>query len=359
MAPLRQLIIPKLELQAAVMCTRLLETVKKKHTYPIDSFHLWSDSQTVIQWIHNCSRRHPTFIANRVAEIQDSTDPDQWRHVPDRLNVADERSRGMHAQEIHAGCRWITGPAFLSQPEKFWPQPPEDPGNDDDDLDQSYVWTNVGSVKVESLLKPDRFVSWNKLLRVTSYVLRFVHNCRKKKDREDGPFSISNMAESKDLWIKISQRETFEAEKDGLTRKTPISRQNRLLTLSAVLDSKDILRAGGSISKTRVPYSTRHPVVLSPKSDVTRLSITDYHLRYHHEGNEHVRNLLQEEFWILNCRATLPKFTHQCPYCRRRRVLPQVPVMTDLPFSLVGVDYFGPFADSERRKRGIAACSLV
>ena len=49
----------------------------------------------------------------------------------------------MHAQELHAGCRWINGPAFLSQPEEFWPQPPEDPGNDDDNLHQPYVLTNV------------------------------------------------------------------------------------------------------------------------------------------------------------------------------------------------------------------------
>lgn len=180
------------------------------------------------------------------------------------------------------------------------------------------------------------------------------------------------MAESKDLWIKISQRETFEAKINGLTRKTRISRQSRLLTLSPFLDSKGILRAGGRISKAPVPYATRNPVVLSPKSDVTRLIITDYHSRYHHEGNEHVRNLLQEEFWILNCRATLRKFTHQCPYCRRRHVLPQVPVMADLPAVRLTAYSCTPFCwlesttldrlpsnDSERRKRGIAACSLV
>ena len=59
--PLRQLSIPRLELQASVMSVRLLETVKGEQSYEIESCHLWSDSSTVLQWIRSPSRRHPTF----------------------------------------------------------------------------------------------------------------------------------------------------------------------------------------------------------------------------------------------------------------------------------------------------------
>ncbi len=76
-APLRQLSIPKLELQA-VLCVRLLNVIKTEHTYEISSCYLWTDSTTALQWIRSHSRRHPTFIANRIAEIQDDSDPSEW-----------------------------------------------------------------------------------------------------------------------------------------------------------------------------------------------------------------------------------------------------------------------------------------
>ena len=369
-APLRQLSIPKLELQATVMCVRLLETVKKNHTYEFDSFHLWSDSRTVIQWISSSSRRHPTFIANRVAEIQDSTDPEQWRHVPGRLNVADDGSRGLNACDLHSECRWLNRPAFLSQPEEFWPLSDSTQTDEDGDKpDDTTAWTNAISTTSSHFLDLNRFSSWDKLLRVTTWILRFVRNCRRKKEeRASGPLVIPELNEAKELWIRMAQEETFPAEVKCL-KKAPISHQSRILTLSPFLDAKGILRAGGRISKAPLPYATRHPIILLPKCCVTKLIVSDYHHRYHHEGNEHVRNAIQQEFWILNCRATIRHIAHHCPYCHRRRVQPQVPMMADLPavrlqanlppFSRVGVDYFGPFVVKRFRKTEKWYCCLV
>jgi hypothetical protein len=45
-----------------------------------------------------------------------------------------------------------------------------------------------------------------------------------------------------------------------------------------------------------IPYSARHHVILPDKHDVTRLIITDYHECLRHEGNVHVRNVIQQEY---------------------------------------------------------------
>ena len=117
-APLRQLSIPRLELQA----TRLADTVKRKLTLCISKTVFGSDSKTVLLYIANESRRFHTSVANRVAEIQDSTCPAQWRFVPGRLNPADDCTRGLRASEMTSDCRWVAGPAFLHQTEEHWPQ---------------------------------------------------------------------------------------------------------------------------------------------------------------------------------------------------------------------------------------------
>lgn len=74
-APKKPLSIPRLELQAAVLSARLSTVVIKEHDYRIDSTYLWTDSGTVFQWIRGESKRHPAFIANRVGEILDTTEP--------------------------------------------------------------------------------------------------------------------------------------------------------------------------------------------------------------------------------------------------------------------------------------------
>ena len=81
----------------------------------------WSDSQNVLWWIHGHSRDFKPFVANRVGEIQTSTDPEQWRYIPTSLNPADILSRGMTAADLAKCDRWWKGPEFLRKPEEAWP----------------------------------------------------------------------------------------------------------------------------------------------------------------------------------------------------------------------------------------------
>ena len=46
------------------------------------------------------NRHFKQFVANRVGEIQSSTDPEQWMYVPISMNPADILSRGMKAEEL-------------------------------------------------------------------------------------------------------------------------------------------------------------------------------------------------------------------------------------------------------------------
>ena len=80
----------------------------------------WTDSTTVLSYIKSQGTRFHTFVSNRVAEIKEVSDPETWRHVPGRLNVADDCSRGLSAQDLLQDSQWINGPHFLSQGEDCW-----------------------------------------------------------------------------------------------------------------------------------------------------------------------------------------------------------------------------------------------
>ena len=122
-APLKQLSIPRLELQAAVLAVRLYCLVKQELTVKVKDTIFWSDSKTVLQYIANERRCFHTFVANRVSEIHDATDPTQWRHVPGLWNPIDDCTRGLQAGDLDKHCRWLNGPAFISKPEEHWSSP--------------------------------------------------------------------------------------------------------------------------------------------------------------------------------------------------------------------------------------------
>ena len=188
-APKKPLGIPKLELQAAVLSARLSLVVIKEHDYIIDSTYFWTDSSTVFQWIHGVSKRHPTFIANRIGEILDSTYPCQWNHCPGLLNPADDGSRGLPVTSITSGSRWLNGPAFLLLPEEKWPkgnsalEPPKQ--YVDDPQTRETAVTCIDEVKdtknQTEHFSPAKYSSLTRFLRVTPYLSRFIYNCRHLK----------------------------------------------------------------------------------------------------------------------------------------------------------------------------------
>ena len=84
-----------------------VKTALKKPTIPV---YCWSDSTITLAWIHGHPSKFKTFIANRIAAIQDSIPPEHWRHVISEENPADVASRGILPQELKDHPLWFHGP---------------------------------------------------------------------------------------------------------------------------------------------------------------------------------------------------------------------------------------------------------
>ncbi|XP_021951215.1 uncharacterized protein LOC110848334 [Folsomia candida] len=92
-APLKQLSIPRLELQAAVIGARIAKFITEELEVPLSKTIYWSDSSTVLHWIRAEGRRYQQFVGHRVGEIHELTSTQQWRWIPTHENVADEMTR--------------------------------------------------------------------------------------------------------------------------------------------------------------------------------------------------------------------------------------------------------------------------
>jgi hypothetical protein len=111
-SPLRQLSIPRLELQGAVLGARLCSTVVKELGAIASNVVYWCDSQTVLQWIHSKTCKYHAFVAHRITEISDTSKANQGRHVPGELNPADDCSRGIPQPTLHLNIGGFVDPIF-------------------------------------------------------------------------------------------------------------------------------------------------------------------------------------------------------------------------------------------------------
>ena len=71
--PNKEITIPRLELNAAVIGAQLGYKIQKALNIQEQDVHLWSDSRNVICWLRTETKEHRLYVANRVQKIQDIT----------------------------------------------------------------------------------------------------------------------------------------------------------------------------------------------------------------------------------------------------------------------------------------------
>ncbi|XP_074653617.1 uncharacterized protein LOC141907774 [Tubulanus polymorphus] len=368
-APLKKLSIVRLEMQAAVLAVRLADTIRKEISYVIDETIFWSDSEIVLKYIANETKRFHIFIANRVAEIHDSSHPNQWRHIPGSLNPADIVSRGATVTELKSSV-WLEGPEFLKLDDTNWPKSKLVDSMLQDDPEVKKVNTLSVAEVSTTLPDPARWSSWMKYKRVVATVVRAKSILMKRDVANTEPLKVSELEEAEMLIFKAAQEAAYGEEIADLRSHRPISRTSKILPLTPKLDENGVLRVGGRLKNAPIAEAAKHPILLPKNHEVTRLIIHHYHHQMFHGGLAVTMNEIRQKFWIPECRSTVKKLVRRCAYCIKRRAKPQPPIMADLPaarfdtaspFSSVGIDYFGPlqvrkFRKTEKRYGLLVTC---
>ncbi|XP_036150741.1 uncharacterized protein LOC118648525 [Monomorium pharaonis] len=356
-APLKTISLPRLELSAALLLTRLLERVRASINLTNVKIYLWSDSTIALNWIASASRKFSVFVSNRIGEIQRATEPEDWRHVPSAQNPADLLSRGLNPRELVNATTWWKGPAFLQQSECQWPvnKLPR-LGNDIPELQKIYV--NVAIVDVSIINEIlDKYSNLDKVCRIISYCIRFA----RRSSRATTLFiTHEEMSSALHRLCKIVQQHSFPDDYKTLSNAEAISTSSKILSLTPFMDHSGLIRVGGRLRNSNLPHDTCHPILLPRDHELTKRIISKEHVRSMHAGTQATMAAVRQRFWPLSLRSTTRRIVLRCVRCFRVKPvlsealmgsLPSSRVTISRPFARCGVDYAGPLILREGKRR--------
>ncbi|XP_058810111.1 uncharacterized protein LOC131675218 [Phymastichus coffea] len=284
-APVKPMSVPRLELQAAVLETRLAAMIEKEIEITIHERVFWTDSTTVLHWIRADPSRKQMFVANRLGEIGEATKVAEWRWVPTSLNPADDTTRPSEVP-MHSDDRWLVGPMFLLEKPESWPRPKSLNESEKRKINELEARKEfIGTFQIDM---PDnwntldvryRVLGWDRIREVATVVRKYFYiwldNVRKRQGenttdratryrrrhreksklkRPIGPpahrrieSEEDRLRESENVWFRVIQASLFSHEMALLEKGKELPRGSKLISLDPIVDEKGLLRARGRV----------------------------------------------------------------------------------------------------------------
>ena len=231
-----------------------------------------------------------TPLWQTVSEILDGSTTVQWRHVPTKLNPADDASRGLKFEVLLTATRWKMGPSFLWEQKDKWPNQSNvektfsDYTEVKETISVSVVHTKEAAVRMDEVF--NKFSSWHDLKKFVARILRFKTNLRKaccpafrepvnqKGSQLIQPLSTTEMKDAEQSIIKYVQERHFKEEIESLKvtknheedassgpRPSCVKKINSVFSLDPVLID-GALRVGGRLRRASLPQDAKHQIIM-------------------------------------------------------------------------------------------------
>ncbi|XP_058840837.1 uncharacterized protein LOC131696307 [Topomyia yanbarensis] len=265
-APLKPLSIPRLELQAAVLGSRLMSFVQENHSVEVKQRFLWR-------------------------ELLSTTDVAEWRWVPSKSNPADAATKCGKNSCPKECDEWFKGPEFLRLSEDNWPEQVKTSTAPEEELRPCLV---IQGATIPEQLSAEA----------------------KKKKPELLHLSQDELRKAKSTIIRMVQWQEFPAEMASLTRgQTELPKTSRLYQSTPTMDEHGVLRVDGRIGAApHAAFDARFPAILPRKHHVTKLVLHDFHRACRHGNSETVVNEVRQYYNISRLRTVVKQVAAACQW---------------------------------------------
>lgn len=360
--------IPSLELLGVVFGVETLQdtynelcTSDLMNPVKIEEMYLFTDSMINLNWLDGVTsklsksqNKLSVFVRNRLYKIKNLCDNKSvtFSFISGEDNPADKVTRSISFKQL-CKANFHEGPVFLKRHDKFQsilsitvPCP--------DFLVNSVTVTFVNCLQTDQLVPQNRYSSFNKMVNVLAYIMKFVHNLKRSIGKVELSVEPNFFVESRKEILKSDQNDTLRDcftyfQGDQKVRSMP----NIIKQLNLFPDSDGILRVRAKFVNRKYSGVIYEPILLSKDSLLASSIIYSLHVRMGHAGKYVVLNEFRKEFYIPSIFSKVKSVLKACILCRRFNARPVALNQSSyrderlnppaVPFRFSYLDHFGPY----------------
>ena len=208
-------------------------------------------------------------MGNRVQQICDVTEVDQWNYVKTKDNPADCASRGLIADSLVNSSTWVSGPQFLwslNWQEYVDSNPIQKACSSEDREVKKVTVLKTQAQQHQASSDLERrvcyFSSWYRTKRAVANCVKYVQILKTRvhgsKQKVDRTITVTYLNNAEALLIQSVQRNAFKSELEILISLTPLNdrisvkkrkatirKASSIYRLDPFVDSSGLLRVGG------------------------------------------------------------------------------------------------------------------
>ena len=144
---------------------------------------------------------------------------------------------------------------------------------------------------MNDIINFSRYSNYDKVLRITAWIHRFICNLRRVKTQEtinESIFKLNELKEAEKLLVKANQ---FEFH------LTDLSDNNfKFRDLNVKLEKEGILRCEGRLKFVPISQETRSPISFNDKHPLSKLNIQNIHESNKHISAKYTLNKYRQKF---------------------------------------------------------------
>ena len=215
----------------------------------------------------------------------------------------------------------------------------------DPEVKKIHVLATNASRGLNLIDRLSRFSHWSKAVRAIARLQRLARRTK----TQNYLTTVEERRKAELFIIRAVQHEFYPDDIAVLSKGTSAIRINSALhCLNVFVYDEGVLRVGGRLQESSLPFGVKHPAVLPKDHHATSLIIGHYHKTIQHQGRAMTINEIPSNgLWIIGCSSAVAAHIHRCVKCRRMRGrageqkmanLPRDRVEPSSPFTISGMD---------------------
>ena len=349
--PSNQVTVVRMELCAAVLACRLASSVKYAVSTEFMKEYYFTDSTATLGLIQADTGALATYGGNRVGEIRQLSNKEDWLWVPSGEQVADigTRTDAMPC-DLGTGSRYQDGPAWLRLPVGEWPAKSRVGEAPREEL-SSAAKKVLLLAKKEVLMDPARYKSFTRMTRVLARVLYFLGRIRGKQ-----PKMVDMVEYATNYIISNNQAEERKLLQEG--KLANLAAKEVSLPAYGV-EVKVVVMSGRTPQALVVGYDAVWLPVVNKDNPLADLCMYDGHIIGHGGVAQSIART-RSKVWVTSANTVAKKVVKNCYKCKlvkgstcsqQMAALPDTRVLPVPPFLNIALDLFGPLPIIDAVKR--------